>query len=102
MKSGSQFVGWLSYFNDDSKKKGILAMEKITKEQIDEVMMNMETRVCDNIGRYFHENIENVKNSNKEENISDMDIAYIAALNTMFQMSVDTIKLCLYELLCEE
>lgn len=77
-------------------------MKEITKEQIDETMLNMETRVCDNIGRYFHENIENVKNSNKEENISDMNIAYIAALNTIFQMSVDTIKLCLYELLCEE
>lgn len=77
-------------------------MKNLTKGQIDETMLNMETRVCDNIGRYFHENIEVVKNSNNEENISDMNIAYIAALNTIFQMSVDTIKLCLYELLCEE
>ena len=77
-------------------------MKNLTKEQIDETVTKAERKITENVANYFRENTETfIKNMNKDGEF-DINSSYIAALNTIHQMSIDTIKLSLYELICDE
>lgn len=77
-------------------------MKNITKEQIDDVVMKAETRVTENVAQYIHENDGVFMKDINNDGEFDMNSSYITALNIILQMSIDTIKLSLYELLCDE
>lgn len=83
-------------------------MEKITKEQIDEVIEKVTAEAgknfCDILADYmqkYEDGAEEIGNPELKKNYKHY-YHYYALINTSFKMSVDTIKLCLYELLCDE
>ena len=83
-------------------------MEKITKEQIDEVMTKATNKSLENSFDILADFMEKYKDV--AEKFDDPELKenykhyyhYYALISTSFKISVDAIRKSLYELLCEE
>lgn len=79
-------------------------MKNITKDQIEETITKMSTKVSENVTEILIDNIRKYENGIDEiggENMKQYCL-YIATMNTALQMSVTIMKESLYELLCDE
>ncbi len=78
-------------------------MKQITKEQIDETVSKVATKVTQDVCNILIENIKTYENSMDE--IGDKEMKkyslHIATMTTALQMSVEIMKESLYDLFCE-
>lgn len=78
-------------------------MKQITKEQIDETVSKVTTKVTENVSDLLIENIEMYEKNMNETGNKEMKkySLYIATMTTALQMSVEIMKESLYDLFCE-
>nr|DAD59797.1 MAG TPA: hypothetical protein [Bacteriophage sp.] len=78
-------------------------MKELTKEQIDKIVDKAFSESVENIIDIFTDNIESFSNTLKDESTGIKNSAlYFASMTTVLQISKQTLKETIYEILLEE